>query len=245
MTELDILPVLILIGRPASGKSEIINYLQKLGDIERRAKFHLGDLEVIDDFPMLWTWFEEDDILSQRLNQPRLHTDEQGYFKHSYHWDLLIQRLDLEYYKRLRDDMNLHHSQTIIIEFSRGSQHDGYQRALSHFSTELLEKAAILYVAVSYEESLRKNQARFNPARPDSILEHGLPDKKLELLYRQDDWQSITHNNPTHLRINSVDVPYVLFENEDDVTSREIELLDQRLSKGLGELYQLLRNQPK
>ena len=66
MTELDILPVLILIGRPASGKSEIIDYLQKLGDIERRAKFHIGNLEVLDDFPMLWTWFEEDDILSQR-----------------------------------------------------------------------------------------------------------------------------------------------------------------------------------
>ncbi len=107
MTELNILPVLILIGRPASGKSEIIDYLQKMGDVERRDKFNLGELEVIDDFPMLWTWFEEDTILSKRLDQPRLHTDEQGYFKYSYQWDLLIERLDLEYYKRLRDEIGL------------------------------------------------------------------------------------------------------------------------------------------
>ena len=235
----DILPILILIGRPASGKSEIIDYLQKLGEAERRDKFHLGELEVIDDFPMLWTWFEEDAILSKRLNQPRLHTDDQGYFKYIYQWDLLIERLDLEYYKRLRDNADLHQTHTIIIEFSRGSQHGGYRRALSHFSGDLLQDAGILYVAVSYEESLRKNGARFNPARPDSILEHSLPDERLERLYREDDWQTLTKNDPASLQVNSAHVPYVIFENEDDVTSGQIDQLGQWLSLRLGELFLL------
>ena len=244
MTQLDIFPVLILIGRPASGKSEIIDYLQNLADGDRRDKFHLGELYVIDDFPMLWAWFEEDDILSQRLNQPRLHTDEKGYFKHTYQWDLLVERLDLEYHKRLRDGTDLDESQTIIIEFSRGSQHGGYERALSRLSTELLQNAGIIYVAVPYEESLRKNRARFNPAHPDSILEHGVPEEKLELLYREDDWQSLIHDDPTSLHINSVDIPYVVFENEDDVTSGQIEMLDQRLTKRLGNLFRLYRDRP-
>jgi len=239
VTELNLLPVLILIGRPASGKSEIIDYLQKMGDVERRDKFNFGELEVIDDFPMLWTWFEEDTILSKRLDQPRLHTDEQGYFKHNYQWDLLIERLDLEYYKRLRDETALYQSKTIVIEFSRGSQHGGYQRALSRFSSELLQNAVILYVAVSYEESLRKNRARYNPTRPESILEHGIPDEKLEFLYREDDWQSLTHDDPTTVYINSIDVPYVVFENEDDVTNGQIEQLDQRLTIRLGNLFRL------
>jgi len=35
---------------------------------------------------MLWTWFEEDHILSQRLGQFRFYTDEDGYFKHPTYW---------------------------------------------------------------------------------------------------------------------------------------------------------------
>jgi hypothetical protein len=245
VTDLKVLPLLILIGRPASGKSEIIDYLQNLGDTERRAKFHLGKLEVIDDFPMLWTWFEEDSILSKRLNQPRLHTDEQGYFKHIYQWDLLVERMELEYQKRLRDDPDWNQGRTIIIEFSRGSQHGGYQRALSHYSTELLQNAAILYVAVSYEESLRKNQARFNPERPDSILEHGLPEQKLEFLYREDDWQAITEADPTTVNINTIDIPYVVFNNEDDLTSEQVVRLDSRLQRCMGELFRLRMILPK
>jgi len=245
MTRPDILPILILIGRPASGKSEIIYYLQKLGEAERRDKFHLGELEVIDDFPMLWTWYEEDDILSNRLNQPRLHTDEQGNFKYFYQWDLLIERLNLEYDKKLRDNADLHETYTVIIEFSRGSQHGGFRRALSHVSEDLLKDAGILYVAVSYEESLRKNRTRFNPARPDSILEHGLPDEKLERLYREDDWQTLTKNDPTHLQVNSVHVPYMVFENEDDVTSGQNNQLGQRLSSRLGELFRLYSRRPR
>ena len=245
MTTPDILPILILIGRPASGKSEIIDYLQKLGDAERRDKLHLGELEVIDDFPMVWTWFEEDDILSKRLNQPRVHTDEQGYFKHIYQWDLLIERLNLEYDKRRRDNPKLHQTHTVIIEFSRGSQHGGYQRALPHVSGDLLKDAGILYVAVSYEESQRKNRLRFNPARPDSILEHSLPDERLERLYREDDWQALTKNDPDSLQVNSVHVPYVVFENEDDVTSGQIDQLSQRLSMRLGELYRLYSRRPR
>ena len=52
------IPLILLIGRPASGKSEIIDYLIKIPPQERLGRFHLGDLDVIEDFPMLWTWFE-------------------------------------------------------------------------------------------------------------------------------------------------------------------------------------------
>ena len=33
---------------------------------------------------MLWTWFEEDHLLSRVLGKPRLFTDEQGYFVQPY-----------------------------------------------------------------------------------------------------------------------------------------------------------------
>ena len=230
---------LILIGRPASGKSEIIDFLQHTPRLDRIQRFHVAELDCIDDFPMLWTWYEEDRLLTQRLGKPGMHTDERGYFLHDYQWDLLIERIGLEYQKKLRDHPNYHATKTALIEFSRGSQHGGYAEALPHLPDELLEQASILYVRVSFEESMRKNRRRFNPEKPDSILEHSLPDEKLEYLYAADDWDSLTASDPHFLKINEVLVPYVVFENEDDVTTHGGESLALCLEQALGQLWLL------
>ena len=99
--------ILMLHGRPASGKSEIIDYLKKTRPDERVRRFHIDRFEEIDDFPMLWTWFEEDDIL-EKMGKPRLHTTSDGFFKDLHMWDLLIERINLEYEKRVRDTENYH-----------------------------------------------------------------------------------------------------------------------------------------
>jgi hypothetical protein len=237
----DTFDVLILIGRPASGKSEISDHLMHMPPEVRRSKFHIADLDVIDDFPMLWTWFEEDHILSERLGQPRLHTDADGYFKHRYLWHLLIERISLEYYKRLRDDPIYHDHTTALVEFSRGGEHGGYAEAVPRLTDDLLRRAAILYVRVSFEESLRKNRRRFNPDRPDSILEHSLPDEKLTRLYRDDDWATLSASDPRFLDVRSIRVPYVVFENEDDVATGKPDLLAERLEQALGRLWELRR----
>ena len=232
--------VLLLIARPAAGKSEIIDYLKRADLAERRRRFHIGDFEEIDDFPMLWTWFEEDHLLSQ-MGRPRLHTDAEGYFKWPYLWDLLIRRICLEYGKRLRDAPAYHQQYTTIIEFARGSEHGGFAGAFEHLSQEVLSRAAILYLNVSYEESLRKNRRRFNPDKPDSILEHGLPDEKLEQLYRDSDWEQVSAANPEYIAIQGHQVPYVVFENEDDVTTARGPALGERLEEALQRLWKLYR----
>jgi hypothetical protein len=231
--------VLILIGRPASGKSEIVDLLMRTPIDVRRWVLHVADLDVIDDFPMLWTWFEEDRILSERLGQPRLHSDADSYFKHPYLWHLLIERISLEHHKRLRDDPNYHEHTTTLVEFSRGEEHGGYAEAFPHLADDLLHRAAVVYVRVSFEESLRKNRRRFNPERPDSILEHSLPDEKLTRLYRDDDWANFCAGDPHFLSVRSIRVPYVVFENEDDVTTGKPDLLAERLETVLGELWEL------
>jgi hypothetical protein len=235
----DTFDVLILIGRPASGKSEIIDLLIHTSPDIRRRRFHIADLDVLDDFPMLWTWFEEDHILSQLLEQPRLHTDAEGYFKHNYLWHLLIERISLEYHKRLRGDLAYHDRATTLVEFSRGDEHGGYTEAFPHLTDDLLQRAAVVYVRVSFEESLRKNRRRFNPDRPDSILEHSLPDEKLTRLYRDDDWASFSASDLDFLSVRSIRVPYVVFENEDDVTTGKPDLLAERLETVLGRLWEL------
>jgi hypothetical protein len=241
--EKDTFDVLILIGRPASGKSEIIDHLTHASPDARRRRFHVADIDVLDDFPLLWAWFEEDHILAERFRKPRLHTDGDGYFKYPYLWNVLIARLSLAYDKRLRDDPARHDDTTTVVEFSRGSEHGGYVGAFQHLAGDLLSRAAVLYVRVPFEESLRKNRRRFNPDRPDSILEHGLPDEKMERLYRDDDWNAFSGAKDWgHLTVQGIDVPYAVFPNEDDVTSGPPELLAVRLEEVLGRLWDLRRS---
>jgi hypothetical protein len=222
-----IFDALILAGRPASGKSEIIDYLSSF-DVEQRRSLHLGELIVVDDFPMLWSWFEEDKLLTH-MGKPQLHTDDKGYFKHDYLWDLLIQRLCLEYDKHRAQGSQ---GSTVIIEFSRGSSHGGYRRAFQHLSAQVLAAAAVLYVNVSFQESLRKNRRRFNPEAPHSILEHSLPDEKLRRLYQQDDWFELMEDP-------DFTVPSTVFENEEDFTSTGGQELGRRLASSFEQLWRL------
>jgi hypothetical protein len=235
----DTFPLIILIGRPAAGKSEVIEYLKRTPIPERVIRFHIGDFEEIDDFPMLWSWFEEDAILEKILGKPRIYTDPEGYFLHRHQWDLLIERICLEYKKKLRE-AGYHDRHTTILEFSRGREHGGYAAAFAHLSDEVIEKAAIVFIRVSYEESLRKNRRRFNPARPDSILEHGLPDSKLERLYREIDWEEISAGSPTHVTIKGHEVPYMILQNEPEVT-HDPERLGKALEELFGGLWTLMR----
>jgi hypothetical protein len=230
--------ILILIARPAAGKSEIIDYLNKTNYLLRRKRFHISNLEIIDDFLLLWSWFEEDAILS-KMGFPRLHTNDKNEFIGPHLWNLLIERLSLEYLKLLRDHPKLHNHHTVILEFSRGSQHGGYKTAFQHISAEILSRAAILYFNVSWEESLRKNRKRFNPEKPDSILEHGLSDEGLEKLYKEVDWEELSETDAKYINVNSVKIPYVVFENEDDVTSPRGSALGERLENCLARLWDL------
>lgn len=231
----DILPILILNARPAAGKSEIIHFLENLDPQERQERFHLGALHVIDDFPMIWAWFEEDDLLQKLFHLPRLHSDPDGYFYHQEYWHLLIRRMGIEYAKWLRDSTS---GGTCILEFSRGEEHGGYAQAYQHLSEEILDKAACLYINVSYEESQRKNRKRYNPDRPDSILEHALSDRKMQTLYRDDDWDSFSRGNEAYLHLRNFRLPYVVFENEDDVTTRGGAAFETRLHGAMGTLWE-------
>jgi hypothetical protein len=229
-------PIVIFNARPAAGKSEIIRYLEGIPLAERKERFHIGSYRIFDDFRMLWTWFEEDDLLEREFNLPRLHSNSDHYFLEETYWHVLIRRLSIDYRKWRRD---LDGEWTAIIEFSRGSEHGGYQAAYQHLSEEILESAACLYIEVSFQESLRKNRLRYNPDRPDSILQHALNDEKMHRIYRDDDWHSFTARDAEYLYVRNIRVPFTVFQNEDDVTTRGGNDLDVRLGESLDRLWNL------
>jgi hypothetical protein len=227
---------LILVARPAAGKSEVIDYLRRTPVDERMRRFHIGEFREIDDFPMLWAWLEEDAIL-HGMGLPRLHTDAEGYFIFRELWDVLIHRMCVDYNKLLAEDPRLSWHSTVIFEFSRGSKHGGYRSAFSAIDVEILRSAAVLSIDVSFEESLRKNRLRFNPKLPHSILEHGLPDEKMERLYRHNDWDELTAADPRYIPTRGQRVPYAVMPNHDDVTTARGEELGARLEETLSRLW--------
>ncbi len=242
-----IFDIIILNGRPAAGKSEVIDYLKNCSLEERIERFHIGEFVEIDDFPILWERFEDDDIYEhhgkERLisNRHFIYKGErlEGYvFKDKFFWNFLIEKLNLAYTKLIRDKPALHDRTTVIFEFSRGSEHGGFETAYNYLSTSILEKAATLYILCSWEESLRKNRRRYNPDKPDSILEHALEDKKIEMLYKESDWDDFTSQDPSFLKVQGLDVPYAVFDNEPEITDKPDEL-GAHLEEVLGRLWKL------
>jgi hypothetical protein len=246
-----IFEVVILNGRPAAGKSEIIDFLKGVPLEERIRRFHIGEFEEFDDFPILWERFEDDDIY-ERHGHARLISDTtfayqgktwDGYvFKDRFFWSFLIEKLNLAYAKRLRDVPGYHETTTAIFEFARGSQHGGFAEAYDRLSDEVLSRAQTIYIKVSWAESLRKNRRRRNPEKPDSILEHSLEDKKMEFLYKESDWEEFSARDPRHLRIGDRRVPYAVFDNEPEKTDKP-EVLGEHLEEVCDRLWKL-RHRP-
>ena len=213
---------IILIGRPAAGKSETIDYLKQAGDEDRRKRFHMMPFEELDDFLYVWETFEIDDIL-EKHGKERAFTTPDYFFKDPFIWNLYIERINLEYRKRLARDPGYHDQHTAMIEFARGGE-NGFSEAFSYLHDDILAHAEIVYIKVSYEESCRKNRRRFKPDQADSILHHSLPDEKMEYYYKTNDWDRIAPGTEGFIQIRGHQVPYAVFQNEPEQTDDPVKL---------------------
>lgn len=209
-------PVMIITGRPAAGKSELIDFLKRTPAEERLRRFHIGDFEELDDFVYVWETFEIDDMLT-RHGKKRLWTDERYYFTDPFIWNLYMERISLEYRKKIARDPRYHDSRTVLVEFARGGER-GIREALEHLHEDLLSRAVLVYIRVSYQESVRKNRRRARKGLEDSILYHSLPDEKMEYYYKTNDWEAIEAQDPASITVRGVQVPYAVFENEPERT---------------------------
>ncbi|MDD5656080.1 MAG: hypothetical protein PHF00_02365 [Elusimicrobia bacterium] len=123
---------------------------------------------------------------------------------------------------------------TLVIEFARGGPQNaplplpepfGYRWSLARLSPKILERAAILYIWVTPEESRRKNQARTDPSDPGSILHHGVPLDVMLNDYGQDDMDWLLGNSErpgtvtVKARGRTFHLPAARFDNRADKTS--------------------------
>jgi thymidylate kinase/energy-coupling factor transporter ATP-binding protein EcfA2 len=226
--------VLLLLGRPASGKSEFIDFMNRVSAAERGSLFHIGPFSVVDDFPILWQKFEEDDAW-ERLGFPRLYSkraDGNYAVSDDRVWRFLIDRLNSAAGALPRVP-----GRSLLVEFSRGGS-AGYRDALAGLSDEILSRAAILYLSVSFAESWRRNVARYDEKRRSGILTHSVPREEMERTYGTDDWPSLTQGRPDgFLALRGHRIPFATLPNEPEAVDPEV--LRTRYHGALEALFQL------
>ncbi len=123
---------------------------------------------------------------------------------------------------------------TVVIEFARGGADGstlplpapyGYRYSLSRLAPEILDKAAVLYIWVTPEDSRRKNRERTDPDDPGSILHHGVPNAVMYGDYGCDDMQwLLDHSGRPHTLTIERDgrawqLPVGRFDNRADLTT--------------------------
>lgn len=210
-------PLIILNGRPAAGKSEVIDYLKKCSDEERMRRFGIAPFIEFDDFPILWEDFKDDDI-REKMGLKRLVTDSNYYFLEHDYWNFLIRKLSFHVDLALAKDPDFLKKHTGILEFARGGD-NAFFEAYNHLSDTILSKVAIVYIAVSYEESSRKNKRRARPGEEGSILHHSLPQEKMDFYYKTNDWDKMTQGKlEGHIKVRGFDVPFAVLPNQPEVT---------------------------
>lgn len=223
---------LIIIGRPACGKSELTDFLKKIPVRERTEKYHIGNFKEEDDFPWLWQLSEEDDAHLYTRRVP------EGFeiTKPTLRGDFFDKMNDVISEKYLKDP-SFYKENTLLIEFARGKG-DGFKRSLEKLSPEILKMSAILHILVSFEESVRKNNARYKKGLEGSILSHKVPDKDMNEYFIENDWLDITQNRPHgYLAINGVNVPFLTVNNEPELT--EHAALEKRFMPALKKLMEI------
>jgi hypothetical protein len=231
----DTFDVLLLLGRPASGKSEFIDCMDSFPPSERAATFHIGPFRVFDDFPILWERFEEDDIW-ERLGRPRYHSkrcDGNYAVTDAGLWGFLIEKVNRQVERPLAS-WRRSCGHTLILEFSRGGA-TGYADALARLSADILRRAAILYVSVSFEESWRRNIARYDEKLRSGILTHSVPREEMETTYGTDDWQTLAGRPHGTLDVGGIRIPYATMINEPESTDPSV--LKARYADALDPLY--------
>ena len=153
-------------------------------------------------------------------------------------YNALVEKLEDHCKKMVEEKMadypDTMEGKTIVIEMARGGSDGatmpladpfGYQYSLRHFSKDILERAAILYVYVEPEESRRKNEARYDPNDPGSSIHHMTPVSVMLYDYGCDDMLYLKETSEVEDTITirndsgTFHLPIGVFDNRVDKTT--------------------------
>lgn len=312
--------VVLLMALPASGKSEIRNFMANIPEERLQKEFHIGQTLQLDDFPYVHMMRRIDDELMY-MGEPRVFYPGESPLIDGRDWETLCNLLNEDYLDimnrnvvradsaarllfaridraavgagfaprlglirpeildRLADSLEdearamlneknaaypeSFENKTIVIECARGGPDKadmpltgtfGYQFSLPKFCPEILEKAVILYIWVTPEESRRKNNDRADPNNPGSNLHHGVPEAVMYGDYGCDDIEYLMQHSEVENTITvcaygkTYHIPIGVIDNRRDMTSflrespenwdpEKVEVIVRALKKATDTMY--------
>jgi hypothetical protein len=233
---------LLLLGRPASGKSEFIDFMKKVPDDVRARKYHIGRFEEVDDFVWIWEKFMEDDLWEKagydRLYSKQYMPGNPGLSPEGERlFDFCMQKFNDVITKKYLKKDRFYDDGTLFVEFARGRK-NAFRKSLGALEPEILRRSAILFIYVTMEESWRRNVARYQEKLKHSILAHMVPKETFDYYYSEHDWLDLTDEKPAgHIQVGGLKIPFVTMNNEPESTDPVI--LEKRYGDALNKLYGL------
>lgn len=232
---------LFVFGRPAGGKSEFIDFMKNCESAKRLNQFHIAPFDIIDDYLFIKEIAEHEDIL-EKLSFPvkRMmeRTSDGIAVSDDIFWSYAPIKMNMVLEQKYLPNQKFYDEKTLLIEFSRGTDLWSYQKTLSELKPEGLKHGAIIYVKVTFEESLRRNEARYQEKLKHSILAHKCPEKIMYKYYKNDDWGKITENKSSgFLKMNGIEIPFVTMENEPE--EKDLTKIEKRYKTALDILHEL------
>jgi len=232
----------VLLGRPASGKSEFIDFMKGVPVSARKEKYHIADLEEVDDFVWIWQKFIEDHLW-EKIGKSRLYSKEYMPGNHGMkpEGERLLGFCMHKFNEVIKNGYlarpEFYDKNTLFIEFARGGK-NAYKNALETLSPEVLKEAAILFVFTTRDESWRRNVARYQEKLKHSILAHMVPKETFDYFYNEHDWLDLTKDKSSgYLEFRGLKIPFATMNNEPESTDPKV--LEPRYGGALGELWGL------
>jgi adenylate kinase family enzyme len=168
--------IVFLLGIPGCGKSELYRRLIK----KLEAENVFSDFPRVDDFPKLWSIFQEDEKTGA---WKRCRATEDGGYKVTDDtvWDDILKEVN----KDVVEMTNSTSDDTLIfIEFSRPNY---VHSILNNFSEEVLNQAAAIYLDVPFETCWSRNVMRHEKAVEAGTDDHLVSREEMEKTYGSDD----------------------------------------------------------
>jgi len=203
---------IFMLGRPGCGKS----YLYKNVFVPV-LKEKIGEIERMDDFPVLKKLLDEDTEFKRHLRKD-------GGFEVT-DWSIVDDVLkEMDSILKRKESNN----KIIILEFAR----DNYKKALLNFSDYIKEKTLLLYIWAPFEVCLESNKNRFEKGK--DIDDHIVPINLMNTYYRTDDLEEIFVESKNNLPKKFNDWNIVFFDN----SNRDLDLKEkQKIFKKLIEEF--------
>jgi hypothetical protein len=231
---------LFVLGRPAAGKSEFIDFMKNCDPNKRLEKFHVAPFDRVDDYLFLRELADNENIM-EKLGVPKVVTKltSDGIVAMNELFFLFVtEKMNLIFNQKYLPQPDLYKSKTILIEFSRGINRYGYRHSISGLDKGILSRGSIIYIKASYEESMRRNEARYQEKMKYSILAHKCPEEAMERFYKTDDWDELTGGKESGmLDINGIEIPFVTMNNEPE--SKDDAVMEERYYNALSTCFEL------